>query len=225
MLSLDCYGLSLLFVTVLTGVSCEELTPVKNEEPSLEDSTVTLSYTYSELKPTGSDYFFWYRQYPGKPPEFIVSQTLKTIAVGRAPQLNMNSFMLAVKSCCVLFSVHSQPVKVMQLFLVWMMMFTFHPGSSEDLVKPFKDVMPALEGDNVTLSCSYSGSVQNLYWYQHKSSSSPQLLITEYSEDTAGLSFTHDKNTKKFHLIISSAAVSDSAVYYCALQPTVTGNT
>uniref|UniRef100_A0A671U3C4 Immunoglobulin V-set domain-containing protein n=1 Tax=Sparus aurata TaxID=8175 RepID=A0A671U3C4_SPAAU len=45
--------------------------PVKNEESSLEDSTVTLSYTYSK-QATGADQFYWYRQYPGKPPEFLI---------------------------------------------------------------------------------------------------------------------------------------------------------
>ncbi|KAL7386792.1 hypothetical protein ABVT39_013786 [Epinephelus coioides] len=52
-------------------VSCEELTPVKNEEYSLEGSTVTLSYRYSRTI-TASDHFFWYQKYPGKPPEFLV---------------------------------------------------------------------------------------------------------------------------------------------------------
>ncbi|KAM7399970.1 hypothetical protein PAMA_004590 [Pampus argenteus] len=61
-------------------------------------------------------------------------------------------------------------------------MVTFHTGSSEDLLKPFKDVILALEGDNVTLSCNYSGTPDRLYWYQQKSSSSPKLLIMEYSE-------------------------------------------
>ncbi|KAL7385834.1 hypothetical protein ABVT39_000980 [Epinephelus coioides] len=61
----------LLNCTRTKGVSCEELTPVKNEEYSLEGSTVTLSYRYSKLSP--SDYFYWYRQYPGKPPEFLIS--------------------------------------------------------------------------------------------------------------------------------------------------------
>uniref|UniRef100_A0A671TZC2 Ig-like domain-containing protein n=1 Tax=Sparus aurata TaxID=8175 RepID=A0A671TZC2_SPAAU len=98
-------------------------------------------------------------------------------------------------------------------------------GSSEDLVKPLKDVMLAVEGDTVTLSCNYSGSVDYLYWYQQKSSSSPQFLMTEFSEKTEKFSFTHDKNRKEFHLQISSAAVTDSAVYYCAVKPTVTGNT
>uniref|UniRef100_A0A3Q1BVU0 Ig-like domain-containing protein n=1 Tax=Amphiprion ocellaris TaxID=80972 RepID=A0A3Q1BVU0_AMPOC len=93
-----------------------------------------------------------------------------------------------------------------------------------DVLTPFKDVLMSLEGDSVTLSCNYSVSVNNLYWYQQKSSSSPQLLIAEYSEKTEKLAVRHDRQSKELHLNISSAAVSDSAVYYCALEPTVTGN-
>ncbi|KAL7385934.1 hypothetical protein ABVT39_002088 [Epinephelus coioides] len=62
------------FLLTIRGVSCEELTPVKNEEYSLEGSTVTLSYRYSK-QATGGDRFFWYRQYPGKPPEFLISHS------------------------------------------------------------------------------------------------------------------------------------------------------
>uniref|UniRef100_A0A671WKM4 Ig-like domain-containing protein n=1 Tax=Sparus aurata TaxID=8175 RepID=A0A671WKM4_SPAAU len=79
--------------------------------------------------------------------------------------------------------------------------------------------------DTVTLSCNYSGSVISLYWYHQKPSSSPQFLIREGSEKTRKLSVSHDRDRKEFHLQISSAAVTDSAVYYCAMSPTVTGNT
>ncbi|KAL7386628.1 hypothetical protein ABVT39_011230 [Epinephelus coioides] len=120
MLSLQYCVFSLLFLYILTGVSCEELTPVKNEEYSLEGSTVTLSCRYSK---GSADYFFWYRQYPGKPPEFLILQ------FGR---------------------------------------------------------------QNVTKS---------------------------------GLSVTVSEDKTQMNLQISSAAVTDSAVYYCALRPTVTGNT
>uniref|UniRef100_A0A3Q1B5K6 Ig-like domain-containing protein n=1 Tax=Amphiprion ocellaris TaxID=80972 RepID=A0A3Q1B5K6_AMPOC len=121
--------------------------------------------------------------------------------------------MLELKSCCVLSVVHSVQVKIMFLLLIWMMIVSFQT-----------DVLMSLEGESVTLSCNYSGSANNLYWYQQKSSSSPQFLIQEYSETTGRLSLRHDKQSKEFHLNISSAAVSDSAVYCCALQPTVTGN-
>uniref|UniRef100_A0A3P9B603 Ig-like domain-containing protein n=1 Tax=Maylandia zebra TaxID=106582 RepID=A0A3P9B603_9CICH len=96
--------------------------------------------------------------------------------------------------------------------------------SSEDLLTPSKDVVTSLEGGTVTLSCKYSGYVQNLFWYHQKSGSHPQLVMAEHSEQTEKLKFIHDKEKQQFHLEISSAAVSDSAVYYCALQPTVTGN-
>uniref|UniRef100_A0A8C6M1K4 Ig-like domain-containing protein n=1 Tax=Nothobranchius furzeri TaxID=105023 RepID=A0A8C6M1K4_NOTFU len=69
---MDCCGLSLSkLISLLLGVSCEQLTAVKNEESSLEGATVTLSYSYSKLSP--GDYFFWYRQDPGEPPEFLIS--------------------------------------------------------------------------------------------------------------------------------------------------------
>ncbi|KAL7387187.1 hypothetical protein ABVT39_019697 [Epinephelus coioides] len=123
MLSLQYCVFSLLFLYILTGVSCEELTPVKNEEYSLEGSTVTLSYRYSK-QATSSDRFFWYRQYPGKPPEFIM----------------------------------------------------YHLGN---------------------------GATVN--------------------QGIAGLTIKVDQNL--INMNISSAAVTDSAVYYCALRPTVTGNT
>ncbi|KAI3375181.1 hypothetical protein L3Q82_021080 [Scortum barcoo] len=68
-----------LFVTlvllIITSVSCEDLTPVKKEEFSSEGSTLTLSYRYCK-KADGYDYyFFWYQQYPGKPPDFLISHS------------------------------------------------------------------------------------------------------------------------------------------------------
>uniref|UniRef100_A0A671U0Q9 Ig-like domain-containing protein n=1 Tax=Sparus aurata TaxID=8175 RepID=A0A671U0Q9_SPAAU len=74
------------------------------------------------------------------------------------------------------------------------------------------------EGSSVTLSCNYSVKADNLQWYQQDPGSAPQflLLITDTKEPSV---------VREFHLQISSAAVTDSAVYYCALQPTVTGNT
>uniref|UniRef100_A0A3B4YCM3 Ig-like domain-containing protein n=1 Tax=Seriola lalandi dorsalis TaxID=1841481 RepID=A0A3B4YCM3_SERLL len=92
------------------------------------------------------------------------------------------------------------------------------PGKAERTEEIYTFVLMGSEGDTVTLSCNYSGSVHYLYWYQQKSSSSPQFLIADYSENTPGLSLQHDKKTREFHLNISSAAVTDSAVYYCLTQ-------
>ncbi len=89
------------------------------------------------------------------------------------------------------------------------------------------------EGSDVTLSCSYS-SAWSLLWYRQYPGSAPEylVLISEgakqaQTSDVDRRFSTNFRTEKQKHvdLIISSASTSDSALYYCALQPTVTGNT
>ena len=111
----------------------------------------------------------------------------------------------------------------------------FFPGffsgpSVEDSISQQKDVQRAVEGAAVVLSCSYNSSVvSSLLWYRQYPGSPPQFLIMEYSgiitNPIPGMNITHIKQQRLVELLISSAAVTDSALYYCALQPTVTGNT
>uniref|UniRef100_A0A3Q1HW17 Immunoglobulin V-set domain-containing protein n=1 Tax=Anabas testudineus TaxID=64144 RepID=A0A3Q1HW17_ANATE len=61
-------------ISLPLGVSCEHLTAVNHEEFNSEGNSVTLSYKYSK-KAAANEYFLWYRQYPGKPPEFLLSHT------------------------------------------------------------------------------------------------------------------------------------------------------
>ena len=81
----------------------------------------------------------------------------------------------------------------------------------------------AMERSNVTLSCNYS-SATILQWYRQHSGSTPTFLMTVYSDEDQ----KYEKDGRisgrlnKVFLEISSTRASDSALYYCALQPTVT---
>ncbi|KAM3604254.1 uncharacterized protein V6R79_008552 [Siganus canaliculatus] len=104
MLSLHHCGFPLLLLWILTGVSSQQLSPVNSEVSSLEDGSVTLSYTYSQ-KATASDYFFWYRQYPGKPPEFLISHTtagtINEAVPGLKAQVEGNQINATISSAAV----------------------------------------------------------------------------------------------------------------------------
>ncbi|KAI5630146.1 hypothetical protein C0J50_12624, partial [Silurus asotus] len=113
-------------------------------------------------------------------------------------------------------------------------MFSSITGDSMgDSIHPSLTHKAVDEGDDVTLSCSYSTSATSsyLHWYRQHQKSKPKFLL--YIYDLTGdksdsipprLDVKVNKISKQVDLIISSAAVSDSALYYCALAPTVTGN-
>uniref|UniRef100_A0A3P9B2U3 Ig-like domain-containing protein n=1 Tax=Maylandia zebra TaxID=106582 RepID=A0A3P9B2U3_9CICH len=93
----------------------------------------------------------------------------------------------------------------------------------------------AAEGDTVTLGCNFetSASYSYLFWYKQEVNDFPKYVLQRGTTGTADnaqefpkdrFDAEVDKKEKSVPLKIQKLQLSDSAVYYCALQPTVTGN-
>ncbi|KAI9518261.1 hypothetical protein NQZ68_038532 [Dissostichus eleginoides] len=101
---------------------------------------------------------------------------------------------------------------------------------SMNSIKPERSEEHVAEGRNISLTCKYEGAIYNIQWYRQYQRSRPEFLlyITEAGvihPTESDFSAHIDKTEKQVDLEIISAKVTDSAVYYCAVRPTVTGNT
>ncbi|CAJ1073148.1 uncharacterized protein LOC117469165 [Xyrichtys novacula] len=195
-----------------SGVSCEDLTPLEKEKFSLEGSSVTLNYNYSKL--SSGDYFYWYLQYPGTPPQFLISHSGSGTPISNpVPRLSF---------------------KVKMDHWLWIILAAlFFECKGEDSVTQTEGAIFAFEGHTVTLNCTFetSRTVPTLFWYRQDLQDFPEYMLKSYSETTEFASesdkdrFNATIKGKSVNLEIQNLHLSDSAVYYCALQPTVTGNT
>ncbi|KAL2097858.1 hypothetical protein ACEWY4_007065 [Coilia grayii] len=100
--------------------------------------------------------------------------------------------------------------------------------SAGNVIASLQSLLIISEGQHIKFSCNYSGSVNNLQWYRQYPNSIPEFLYYIFEHGTLSqkvprLTPSIDKESKRVFLELSPAEVSDSAVYYCALVPTVTG--
>uniref|UniRef100_A0A3B1K7W6 Ig-like domain-containing protein n=1 Tax=Astyanax mexicanus TaxID=7994 RepID=A0A3B1K7W6_ASTMX len=102
-------------------------------------------------------------------------------------------------------------------------------SGEESVEQPVRD-LHALKDERVTISYKYERA-ETLYWYRQYPGSRPEYLLrivpTKGAKSDPNplfpqFSSTVDFSESRVNLIISSTAVSDSALYYCALRPTVT---
>uniref|UniRef100_A0AAZ1XUH6 Ig-like domain-containing protein n=1 Tax=Oreochromis aureus TaxID=47969 RepID=A0AAZ1XUH6_OREAU len=104
--------------------------------------------------------------------------------------------------------------------------------AQKDNVLQAKGEETAAAGGTVTLHCLYNSisSGNYLFWYKQDGNNSPKFILSRFKvgegKTEAGdrFSSTLDSSIRSVPLKIQKLQLSDSAVYYCALQPTVTGN-
>uniref|UniRef100_A0A3Q3LK13 Ig-like domain-containing protein n=1 Tax=Mastacembelus armatus TaxID=205130 RepID=A0A3Q3LK13_9TELE len=78
------------------------------------------------------------------------------------------------------------------------------------VIQPTGDVIAA-EGDTATLRCTFETRASpTLFWYKQEENDFPKYMMKSFS--------TSVEKEKQISMNISSAAVSDSAVYYCAVR-------
>ncbi len=109
----------------------------------------------------------------------------------------------------------------------------FADQSFAQSIAPLQTTEHATERHTAILSCKYDSQARSLHWYRQYPGSRPEFLLLVYESNSVlhaeppfpRLNGSVNKVEKQVYLEISSAVVTDSALYYCALQPTVTGNT
>ncbi|RXM93175.1 Ig heavy chain V region AC38 15.3, partial [Acipenser ruthenus] len=95
---------------------------------------------------------------------------------------------------------------------------------------PISGVENVKQGDNVTLQCSYTGAVCKLQWYRQYPGQALEYLLMSFetgggskaNEEEHRISAEVDKDNKHVFLKLIDTEVTDAAVYYCVLRPTVT---
>ncbi|XP_035277645.1 uncharacterized protein LOC118229626 [Anguilla anguilla] len=232
------YCLLLLFSTIVDNSFQDEITPAAKEVHVLEGSSVTLSCTYT----AAANYLYWYRQYARSKPEFLirVAGTLsKKDEKGRFNVTNDKDnkhvhleFTAEVTDSALYYCALQPTVTAIMILQCLSLIFSTMVGDSfQDSITPLKDTVHAMEDSNVSLSCTYTGIAgltKYLHWYRQYDTSKPEFLIligdVRGSETKRDGRFNVKLENSRVDLEISSAEVTDSALYYCALQPTVTGN-
>uniref|UniRef100_A0A8C5CE62 Ig-like domain-containing protein n=1 Tax=Gadus morhua TaxID=8049 RepID=A0A8C5CE62_GADMO len=96
---------------------------------------------------------------------------------------------------------------------------------------PREDVI-STEGLTVSLRCTFKTMSTNAYvfWYKQQVNDLPRFMLQRFTIGEGNNAFHKDRFGAKIQntsvpLRIQNLQLSDSALYYCALRPTVTGNT
>ncbi|KAJ3594799.1 hypothetical protein NHX12_004105 [Muraenolepis orangiensis] len=104
----------------------------------------------------------------------------------------------------------------------------------EDRVTQTRGEVIATQGQTVSLVCTFETTDTNIYlfWYKQEINDFPRIILSRftYGGGSNAVEFPKERFDAQIQntsvpLRIQDVQLSDSALYYCAMRPTVTGNT
>ncbi|MGH0180939.1 UNVERIFIED_CONTAM: hypothetical protein FKN15_005437 [Acipenser sinensis] len=99
--------------------------------------------------------------------------------------------------------------------------------TSGDSISPRQTAESRTEGESVTLSCSYTASSNTVFLYWYRQNRALEYILykgarswSSYSHtaDLAKSQFTSTADRSSTTITISKLALSDTAIYHCALR-------
>uniref|UniRef100_A0A8C5GPJ1 Ig-like domain-containing protein n=1 Tax=Gouania willdenowi TaxID=441366 RepID=A0A8C5GPJ1_GOUWI len=113
----------------------------------------------------------------------------------------------------------------------WMFCSSTECKGEEKVTQPPGDVI-LTQGQTATLKCTFTTTYSDpaLFWYKQEVNSYPKFIlrrsryVADNSPEFVKDRFDAELKDSSVPLMIQDLHVCDSAVYYCALRPTVTGN-
>ncbi|CAB1326128.1 unnamed protein product [Coregonus sp. 'balchen'] len=215
-----------IYLSFFSGCRAEEnVTQPTEDVMVLEGQPKTLTCLF--ITTDQSPYLFWYKQQANGKPIFMLRRD--TFSPGEAATEFKDRFDARLN-----FTAKSVPLMIQRVQLSDSAVYycALRSTCSGDHVQQQPGGVIATEGGLVTLSCQYNTSDTNayLYWYKQESNDFPKYMLSRYSygsgDNAAGFKERFDAilnaKTQSVPLMIQGLQLSDSAVYYCALRPTVT---
>lgn len=107
----------------------------------------------------------------------------------------------------------------------------FPGGNGDDSMSQYPPKLTVEEGQMVTMTCIYPASYNHntAFWYIQYPGHAPRYVLKKYNSErgdrspdfTERFSADYQKTNRTVPLTISGVVVSDSAVYLCAMEPTL----
>uniref|UniRef100_A0A674IUT0 Ig-like domain-containing protein n=1 Tax=Terrapene triunguis TaxID=2587831 RepID=A0A674IUT0_9SAUR len=122
------------------------------------------------------------------------------------------------------------------MFFPWVSVLTLLPilGADGESVTQPDDRVTVSQGEPVLLKCTYDNTAiptPYLFWYRQYPNQPPQHILTKTKLDAPDQTLVQGKFSASLHMAnktvpfqIAAVSHQESAVYYCALRPTVGEN-